>query len=55
MAIRRAVILAILLGGGLAFTLGAPTPYRALVVGVVLYILAYVYAELTRPPKGPLR
>ena len=54
MAIRRAVILAMLLGGGLAFVFGAPTPYRMLVVGSVLYVIAYVYAELTRP-KGPTR
>jgi len=34
---------------------GTPTPYKMLAVGAGLFLLAYIYAELTRPPKGPLR
>lgn len=49
MALRRSVILVLVLLGGVVSILGTPTDRRAWATGAFLFGLAYVYAQLTRP------
>lgn len=52
MAGRRALILAIVTLGAGAAIIGTPDPFKALTASGGLFLLAYVYAELTRS-RGP--
>lgn len=51
MAFRRAVILVLVVMGGAYSIAGTPPPFRKLVAGAATFLLAYIYAQLTRP-KG---
>lgn len=51
MSLRRGIILMFTANGGLWLVLGTPEPYHRLTIGATMFLLAYVYAELTRP-KG---
>lgn len=48
MALRRGIILALCFFGGMLIGYGTPSIYRLLTFGALLFLLAYVYAELTR-------
>lgn len=52
MQLRRGLILVLLASGLGQLILAAPSGYRGYVAGVGWLVIAYVYAELTRP-KGP--
>ena len=53
MRLRRGVILGLVMIGGILIQFGVPPPYRFLVRGATALVLAYVYAQLTKP-KGLL-
>jgi len=52
MALRRAVILLLTLAGSLCLVWGTNALNRPLTTGASLFLLAYIYAQLTLP-KGP--
>lgn len=51
MILRRGIILGLIFLASALIGYGTPPSYRAVVEGICLFLLAYVYAELTRP-KG---
>lgn len=53
MLVRNAVVLSLVLGGGVLLTVGTPLPFRALTLGATCLVLAYVYAQLTKPSRRP--
>lgn len=50
---RNLFLLFTIVLGGMCVIVGTPQPYRYLTAGAVLFLLAYIYAQLTKPTRRP--